>query len=99
LNECRQRRCAVADEASGDLSVEDRPKASSARQLENIEVLLGSVENHQSVVVEERCNNVEVDRGGVDEKDLPFDIDLDERQLGKVRALTMKLGVEAVRLD
>lgn len=88
-----------AEEAGGDLGVEEAPGHGGAGGVEHLEVLAGGVHHGQAGALEQWPQPGDVDLEGVDEGDLVVPGQLDQGQLGEVRALAVELGVEGPDLD
>ena len=94
--QCRERRCAVAEEPGGDLRVEQVRRAHAARAFENGEVLVAGVRDERAGAGEHRCQRGDVDGHRVDDREAAGPGDLHQREPGVVGALALELRVEAV---
>jgi hypothetical protein len=100
LQQRHQRRGAVADEAGRQLGVEHLRRYRTDRMGEHVEILLCGVDHTQRIGREQLLERCDVDRERVDQGEfLPVGAapsHLDERELRKVRALAVELGVEGI---
>ena len=96
LQQRHQRRCAVAEESGRELRVVEPLGNAAAGMGEHVEILLSSVQNRQPRRLEQPSHRSEIDCHRIDDRDLVLRRELDEGQLGEVRALAMELGVECV---
>ena len=87
-----------AQEAGDDLGVEDGGGDGAARRLQHVEVLERCVGDRRAGSAEEGGQWFGVYGERVDQRHLVRPGDLDERQVGDVRALRVELGVEGVVL-
>ena len=92
-----QRRRGHAEEAGGDLGVEQALRDGAAGEVEDLEVLVGGVQHRERVAVEDLGERREVDRERVDQDQAAVPGELHQRDLRVVGALAVELGVERVR--
>ncbi len=98
LDELDEGRRHLPEEAGRHLRVEEPPRNRPAGTLENLEVLLGGVQDCQALAAEDLCERRDVDRERVHERDPALPGELEEGEVGEVGPLPVELGVEAVDL-
>ena len=96
LEQRDQRRRAVAEETGGELGVVHAPWHRTDGVMQYVEILLCRMQHRQYLAVEQQLQGAEVHRQRVHEHDLAGAFDLQQRQLRKVRALAMELGIERI---
>ncbi len=96
LDEREQRRRAEADEARGELGVEDGAGRQAARPLQHLQVLVGSVEHGDAVAGEHAGERGDVDGQRVDQRDRVVPGDLEQGEMRVVAPLAVELGVDPV---
>ena len=91
-----QRRRAVADEAGGDLGVEQARRDRADGVGEHVEVLLGGVGDGDGRALEQPGQRRRVDRQRVDQHEAAGPGDLHQREAREVGLLAVELGVDGV---
>ncbi len=86
----------MAEEAGGQLRVEQPGRHGATGPAQHLEVLLGGVEDGQPRTVEQGGEGADVDRQGVDQGRLATPRQLQQGQLGVVGPLPVELGVEGI---
>jgi len=96
LDERDERGRRQAEEPRRELRVEKPRRGGAARPFEDLEVLVGGVDDGQSRTGKHGGEGRDVDGERVDERDPAVPGDLKEGQPGEVAPLTVELGVERV---
>ena len=96
LDEHDERGRRQAEEPRRELRVEKPRRGGTARPLEDLEVLVGGVDDGQSRTGKHGGEGRDIDGERVDERDPTVPGDLEEGEPGEVAPLTVELGVERV---